>query len=103
MAIVDCTWVTVQLALYSTTAVSVSLISIFPDRKNFHYPKYCIFDADYKLVKQRVLFGGCPPQIVWFGVFRTVDLGQQYDTVSHVGGIVSFNSTIHFFGVSHSA
>ena len=35
--------------------------------------------------------------------FRTVDLGQQYDTVSHVGGIVSFNSTIHFFGVSHSA
>ena len=50
MAIVDCTWVTVQLALYSTTAVSVSLISIFPDRKNLHYPKYCIFDADYKLV-----------------------------------------------------
>jgi hypothetical protein len=42
---------------------SGSLISIFPDRKNLHYPKYCIFDADYKLVKQRVLFGGCPPQI----------------------------------------
>ena len=27
-------------------------------------------------------------QEVWFGVFRTVDLRQQYDTVSHVGGIV---------------
>jgi hypothetical protein len=26
----------VQLALYGTTAVSVSLISIFPDRKNLH-------------------------------------------------------------------
>jgi len=33
--------------------------------------------------------------------FRTVDLGQQYDTVSHVGGIVfSFNSTIHFWCIT---
>ena len=34
MAIVGCTGGTVQLALFGTTAVSVSLISIFPDRKN---------------------------------------------------------------------
>ena len=35
--------------------------------------------------------------------FRTVDLGQQYDTVSHVGGIV-FHSIQQFtFGVSYSA
>jgi len=40
--------------------------------------------------------------IVLFGVFRTVDLGQQYDTVPHFGGIFSFNSTIHS-GVSYSA
>ena len=39
---------------------------------------------------------------VLFGVFRTADLEQQYDTVSHFGSIFSFNSTIHF-GVSHSA
>ena len=32
-----CTGDTVQLALFGTTAVSVSLISIFPDRKNLHY------------------------------------------------------------------
>jgi hypothetical protein len=40
--------------------------------------------------------------IVLFGVFRTVDLGQQYDTVPNFGGIFSFNSTIHS-GVSYSA
>jgi hypothetical protein len=34
-------------------------------------------------------------QNVLFGVYRTVDLGQQYDTVPHIGGIFSFNSTIH--------
>ena len=41
-------------------------------------------------------------QIVLFGVFRTADLEQQYDTVSHIGSIFSFNSTIHS-GVSYSA
>jgi hypothetical protein len=33
LAIVSCTVNTVQLALFSTTAISVSLISISPDRK----------------------------------------------------------------------
>ncbi len=35
--------------------------------------------------------------------FRTVDLGQQYDTVSHVGGIVFHSIQQSTFGVSHSA
>ena len=35
--------------------------------------------------------------------FRTVDLGQQYDTVSHVGGIVFHSMQQFTFGVSHSA
>ena len=43
-----------------------------------------------------------PIQIVLFGVFRTADLEQQYDTVSHFGSIFSFNSTIQS-GVSYSA
>ena len=34
--------------------------------------------------------------------FRTADLEQQYDTVSHFGSIFSFNSTIQS-GVSYSA
>jgi hypothetical protein len=44
--------------------------------------------------------------IAWvFGseFFRTVDLGQQYDTVSHVGGIVFHSIQQSTFGVSHSA
>ena len=40
--------------------------------------------------------------VVLFGVFRTADLEQQYDTVSHIGSIFSLNSTIHS-GVSYSA
>jgi hypothetical protein len=43
MAIVDCTSDTVQLALYGTTAVSVSLISIFPGPEKFPLSKILYF------------------------------------------------------------
>ncbi len=81
LAIVDCTGDTVQLALYSTTAVSVSLISIFPDRKNLHYPKYCIFDAYYKLVNQKSAPWRMPAPNRSFGSFPSLCLNISVDSV----------------------
>jgi hypothetical protein len=59
LASVICTVSTVHLALRSTTAISVSLMPIYPDRKS----KYCTFDAHCKLGVIRVPLGGCPPEI----------------------------------------